>query len=188
MHLLPWEHEEPEVIAEMGIFRVLRIHSRSPRNGSRRTFTRIEAGPWVNVVALTPDDEVLLVRQFRHGTRSFTLEIPGGLVDEGEAPAAAAARELREETGYEGSDPITLGVVTPNPAFMNNHCHTFLFKDCRWVGEPQLELGEDLEVIVRPLAEIPALIAAGEIDHSLVICAFWWLAQRMPERFRPAVP
>jgi 8-oxo-dGTP pyrophosphatase MutT (NUDIX family) len=145
----------------------------------------LKAGDWVNIVALTPEEEVVLVRQFRHGVRDFTLEIPGGMVDKGETPAQASIRELREESGYAGDEPMLLGIVTPNPAFLNNRCYTYLLENCRRIGEPELDQGEDLEVLTRPLCDIPGIIASGAIDHALVVCAFWWLAQKHPRNFRP---
>jgi ADP-ribose pyrophosphatase len=176
--LKPWFHSQPELIADMEIFRVRRIQSRSPRTGECRSFSVLEAGDWVNVVALTPESEVVLVRQFRHGTRDFTIEIPGGMIDREETPARAASRELREESGYAGEEPVLLGVVTPNPAFLNNRCHTYLIENCRRIGELDLDHGEDIEVLLHPVHEIPGIIADGGIHHALVICAFWWLAQR----------
>jgi 8-oxo-dGTP pyrophosphatase MutT (NUDIX family) len=140
----------------------------------------------VNIVPLTPAHEVVLVRQWRHGVKGFTLEIPGGLVDPGEQPAATAAREVREETGYAGDPPVELGIVEPNPAFMGNLTHTFLIENCHRIGELQLDAGEDVEVVLEPLARIPRLVAEGGIRHSLVICGFWWLAQRRPDLLRPA--
>jgi ADP-ribose pyrophosphatase len=178
MALQEWQYEGDECVEDMGIFELHRLRARSPRTGETRAFSLIETGDWVNVIALTSDREMILVRQFRHGTRSFTLEIPGGQVDRGEEPARAAARELREETGYAGEGPVELGVVTPNPAILNNRCHTFLFDRCVKVGEPELDRGEDIEVLMRPLADVPGLVASGQIDHALVICAFWWLAQQ----------
>ena len=178
MTLKPWTYDEDDPVVDAGVFRLHRQRTRSPRTGAERRISVLEAGDWVNVIALTRNGNVVLVRQFRHGTRSFTLEIPGGMVDKGESPAHAAARELREESGYAGDGPVLLGIVAPNPAILNNRCHTFLFEDCSQVGEPELDRGEDIEVLTYPLAEIPALIAAGSIDHALVICAFWWFFQR----------
>jgi 8-oxo-dGTP pyrophosphatase MutT (NUDIX family) len=167
-----------ETVADMGIFEVHRIITESPRTGVDRRIARVVTRDWVNIVPLTPEGEVVLVRQWRHGTREFTLEIPGGLVDPGESPAEAGAREVREETGYAGDAPIELGVVTPNPAFLDNRCHTYLIENCVAVGEMEMDDGEDIEVIRVPLAEIGEYIATGKIDHALVICGFWWLAQR----------
>jgi ADP-ribose pyrophosphatase len=180
MTLRPWVHEEREFVAEMKVFRVYRVRSRSPRTGRYCDLSLLEAGNWVNVVALTPEKEIVLVRQFRHGTADFTLEIPGGMVDHGETPAQAASRELSEESGYVGDEPILLGSVAPNPALFNNHCYTYLIENCRPSSIIQLDHGEDLEVSIRPLHEMPAIIAAGAIDHALVISAFWWLTLARP--------
>lgn len=183
MPLRPWEYGESQEIADMRIFRLLREESVSPRTGAPRQFARIVTRPWVNVVALTGDHQLLLVRQWRHGVRRFTLEIPGGLVDAGENPAAAAARELREETGYAGSEPVPIGVVDPNPAIQSNRCHTYLVEHCTRDGDLRLDDGEDLEVVTQPVQRIPDLVASGEIGHALVICAFWWLRHHAPHHF-----
>lgn len=183
MPLQPWEYGESREIADMRIFRLLREESVSPRTGRPRQLARIVSRPWVNVVALSGDHEILLVRQWRHGVRRFTLEIPGGLVDPGEDPAAAATRELREETGHAGSAPVPIGVVDPNPAFQSNQCHTYLIENCVREGELQPDDGEDLELVTRPVRSIPGLVASGEIGHALVICAFWWLREHAPHHF-----
>jgi 8-oxo-dGTP pyrophosphatase MutT (NUDIX family) len=131
----------------------------------------LEAPDWINVVALTEDRNVVLVRQFRFGRRSVTLEIPGGMVDPGEAPEAAARRELLEETGYGGGRWRLLGAVEPNPAMLDNLCFHFLAEDVRPVAAVAPDGGEDIAISLLPVTSLPALVRDGGIRHSLVISA-----------------
>lgn len=146
----------------------------SPRTGTEHDFFIIESGDWVNVIPLTSDHQVVMIRQYRHGSREITLEIPGGLVDPGDTPREAAARELLEETGYQAKTLGEIGVVNPNPAIFNNRCYTFLAQHVERVGNPRFDQTEDIEVVLIPLADIPKLVLEGEIDHAMVIAAFYW--------------
>jgi 8-oxo-dGTP pyrophosphatase MutT (NUDIX family) len=164
---------------ERGDYRVFKVRedvTRSARTGRRHDFFVLECSDWANVIALTSDDDVVLVRQFRAGTRSITLEIPGGSVEPGESAARAVRRELREETGYAARAWKRIGVVHPNPAIQGNRCSTYLARGCRVVGELQPDEGEDLAVELVPLRRIPDLIRRGRITHSLVIAAFHFLS------------
>lgn len=140
----------------------------------RREALVMDAPEWVNVVPVTAEGRVLLVRQWRFGIAAPTLEIPGGMVEEGD-PRAAAARELEEETGYRAHSWRRLGVLHPNPAFLSNRLTVFLATDLERLGEPQGDGGEEIELETAALAEIPDLITSGRISHALVVAAFYLL-------------
>jgi ADP-ribose pyrophosphatase len=155
------------------IFNLRMDRARSPLTGAEHDFIVLESGPWVNVIPLTQAGEVILIRQYRHGIREVTLEIPGGMVEAADTPLAAAKRELLEETGFQGETWVDLGCVHPNPAIQDNRCHTFLALGVTQAGPQSLDEKEDIEVLRRPLADIPRLIREGEITHALVVAAFW---------------
>lgn len=172
----PWEQLSNETLVQYKVFHVRKSRRRSPRTGADIGFFLLDTPDWVNVLPITDDGQVVMVRQYRHGCERVTLEIPGGLIDAHETdPAAAAARELREETGFEAARIEPIGVMNPNPSMMSNRCHAFLATGCRRIGDLQMDPGEDLEVVTRPLAELDGLIARGEIEHAIVLAtiSFW---------------
>jgi ADP-ribose pyrophosphatase len=174
-HPRPWETLEFELLARYKVFEVGRKRARSPRTGDEHFFYTIGADNWVNVVPVTLDDQIVMVRQYRHGCEQITLEIPGGIVDPGESPAEAAARELLEETGYRARKVSPLGVVNPNPALFANRCYTFLAADAERVAEIRNDGGtEETAVELVPRAELPRRLRAGDIDHALVVAALLW--------------
>lgn len=134
-------------------------------------FLRIRTSDWVNCIPITADRNVILVRQHRHGIDEVTLEIPGGAIDAGEEAATAARRELVEETGFEGGQLVDLGWVWSNPAIQNNRTHFFVVDGVKPTGTIQPDPTEDIEVVHVPLAEVPALLATGQIRHSLAVAA-----------------
>jgi ADP-ribose pyrophosphatase len=144
-----------------------------PRTGHEHPRVLIDCPDWVNVIAVTRDDQLVLIRQYRFGIDETTLEIPGGLVEPGEDPAVAAARELEEETGYVPGRVVKLGQVHPNPALQGNLCHSYLALDCVKVHEGQQDAGEDITVELYPRSRVPQLILGGIITHSLVVVAFF---------------
>ncbi|HJV90871.1 MAG TPA: NUDIX hydrolase [Holophagaceae bacterium] len=173
----PWIQESEDVRQDSRLFRQIVARRRSPHTAHRHAFYRLQGPDWVNVVAFTPEGELLVVEQFRHGIDEATLEVPGGSCDEGETPLESAARELREETGFEAGTLLGLGSCTPNPATLTNRCHTFLALDCRPVGELALDAAEELRVWACTWSEWESLMREGRVHHALVLTAIFKLQQ-----------
>jgi len=170
----PWECLRSEPGRSYRIFSVRTDTALSPKTGMEHDFYVIESPDWVNIISITADHQVVMVRQYRHGSKQITLEIPGGLVDPGDTPESAASRELFEETGYQAGEWAKIGVVRPNPAIFNNRCYTFVARNLKKISDPSPGQTEDIEVVLVPIADIPQLIQEGIIDHAIVIAAFYW--------------
>ena len=170
----PWTFLYSKILHACRIFTLKKEGYRSPRTGKDHDFYLLDSSDWVNVIPLTPEGKVILVKQYRFGSKEFSLEIPGGMLDEGDSPAGAAVRELMEETGYGGDEPVLLGWVHPNPAIHTNRCYTYLIKNVSYQSSPRQDSTEDIEVLDVPLAAIPQLIREEKITHALVVAAFYW--------------
>lgn len=171
----PWKIQRSEPVFEGRIFKARKDVTINPRTGQAHDMYVLDQPDWVNIIPLTPDDQVVMIEQWRHGTRTVELETPGGLMDEGEGIEAAAKRELLEETGYVPEKVVELGTCFPNPSFQSNRQHYLLATGCRKVAELNLDHAEDIVVRLVPLRDIPDYIRTGKIRHGIVIGGFYWL-------------
>lgn len=167
----PWKRARTLREHDVTVLRVREDVFIDPRDGSEHPRAVIDASDWANVVAFTTDGKVILVRQFRFGSGEAGLELPGGVVDQGETPAQAVARELEEETGHRAGTVEPTGWLWPNPAHFTNRVHTFIARGCERVHDGTPEGSEDLIVELVDPAEIPSLIRSGEIRHALHVAA-----------------
>jgi ADP-ribose pyrophosphatase len=135
----------------------------------------MEYGPWVNVIAVTPSQEAVLVRQYRPGLGRAILEPPGGAADGHDVSMLEAARrELLEETGYTSDDFIETGVIAPNPASHNNLMHCFLARNVQRVRQPALDETEHLEVVLVPFDELIVMAGRGELPQALHVASLYF--------------
>ncbi len=182
----PWQKISSQPLADYRIFRIRSDRMISPRTQQAHDFFVIDCVNWVNVIALTPERHLVMIEQYRHGSTTVELEIPGGMIDPTDtSPVAAAVRELCEETGYAGDHPRVIGEAFPNPAIMSNICYTVLVENCRCIHPVQFDQAEDLATRLVPIADIPTLVTAGRIRHSLVLVGLYYFElgerQRSPE-------
>jgi 8-oxo-dGTP pyrophosphatase MutT (NUDIX family) len=173
-----WKRVESKKIADCRVFNVREDLSERTSDGKRATFFVVENPDWVNIIALTETNEVVLIEQFRHGAETIVLEIPGGMVDKNETPETAARRELLEETGFSSDRFIYLGKSQPNPAIQNNWIYHYLALNCEKMEETKFDEHESVITKIVPLAEIPQLIESEKIMHSLVLAAFYKMNSR----------
>ncbi len=172
-----WTLLESRTVSDHQIFRIRNDIYRFEPTGLTRDFVVMESPDWVNVVPITDDGQVVLIRQFRHGIRAVNLEIPGGIIDPHEPPEKAALRELREETGYTANHVRQLCRVRPNPAIQDNYQYCYVAEGCRLASRPKLDPFEHIEVVLFRLDEVPGLIQREEICNALVINAFYFLRE-----------
>ena len=169
-----WKKVRSTSLGDVRIFKLRSDVSISPRTGKEHDFFVLESVDWVNVIAVTPDQQLVMVEQFRHGSNTVELEIPGGMMDPGDAdPVATAVRELREETGYAGENARLLGKIWSNPAILSNLTYTVLIENCRLQHKVDWDHAEDLMTKLVPVAELPKLVAEEKIGHSLVVVALY---------------
>jgi ADP-ribose pyrophosphatase len=170
-----WQTLEDKFVSDLKIFKVRMKKRMNPQSGRISDFVMLDSSDWVNIIPVTLDNKIVMVEQYRHGTDSITLELPGGMVEPNEKFADAAMRECREETGFEGiGSAIQIGQVLPNPAFINNKCTTFLWKGCTRKFEQNLDSNEVIVIKEFTFSEVKSMIESGVINHAIILNAFFF--------------
>lgn len=123
----------------------------------------IEYSDWINVVAVTPDLEILMVREYRHGAGFVATGLPSGTFNLGDDALSCAKRELREETGAVASHWYPTAQVFANPAIMTNQVHSFLAVDVALGGETQFDESEEIETVPMPVTDVYRALLDGRL-------------------------
>ena len=169
----PWSIVSENKEYKTPIFNLLKrnMELQAVDESDRGDFYVLDAPEWINIIGITKDDEVILVEQYRYGIEEPTLEIPGGMVDEGEEPLEGANREMLEETGYRSDKWSSLGKVSSNPAIMTNFTHMYLAEECVFEGAENPDTHERINVHTMPVNDFLDLVQNGTVHHAIVLAA-----------------
>jgi 8-oxo-dGTP pyrophosphatase MutT (NUDIX family) len=174
-----WETISKKEIIDLKIFKAEIVSRRHPIWERESDFVVLNSKNWANVVPVTKNNEILLIEQYRQGSDTITLEVPGGLIEINESPIDAARRECIEETGYSSNQLlIPIGVSLPNPAFLSNSCYSFAWFGLEPTIEQNCDLNEEIRVVPTPINEVKEMINDGRINHSVILTAFFFFFNR----------
>ena len=174
MHLEPWK-----ILKSKHLHRVFRVDKCELSNGKFLDAFVLEFRPWVNILALTKNNEAVLIKQYRHGVQKTVWEFPGGIVEDGENPLDGAKRELLEETGYASADVVQVGKFYPNPAIQTNAMYCFLALDAEVIGGQELDDGEDIEVHLVALDKLVEMAKQEKFLHALQVATLFHVLAHM---------
>ena len=170
-----WELKKQELHSDCRIFEVFKRRFQRKSDGVEGDFFVLDTNDWVNVLAITPKEELVLVRQFRYGSQQFSLEPPGGVIEKNEDPIVAGLRELEEETGYVGQEAELIGSARPNAAILSNQCHFVLVQDAEKTADMNFDEHEELTTELHPLRNLRQMITEKKITHSIGLNAIFML-------------
>lgn len=171
-----WEILSEREVADCKVYRIYEQLARHPVDGREGKFYVMRCPDWVQSIPLTKSGEIILVNQYRFGSRRLSWEVPGGVMDpDDNTPEDAAARELLEETGYVGEPGKNLGFSYPNPALQENRTHFVLIENCEQVSGQNLDQNEELTVKFFSVEEAIAMARCGEISHTIAVNALFLL-------------
>jgi 8-oxo-dGTP pyrophosphatase MutT (NUDIX family) len=173
-----WISSSRKLLNDYRIFKTYSVKRESPDTGSSGEFFLVDPPNWMMIIPVLKNSEgvdcFLMVKQYRHGSDSITLEFPAGMVDPGEEVYDTAVRELAEETGYESGNIIQIGSVNPNPAFMTNSTTTFLAMDLVKTGQQSLDEHEEIESLIVPVKEFDKLVGGDMVNSAITVQAYYF--------------
>lgn len=170
---MKWKTLESQQIFKSGLVSIDKEKCEMPDGRIMPGYYTLHFPDWVNVVPVTKDQQIILIRQYRHATRDVHWEVPGGAAHPKEDPSHAALRELEEETGYSSTQIIKVAENYPNPALQDNKIHTYLARDCVKVGPQKLDPYEEIEVVLISLDDLKKKLTEGFFNHNIIVASLY---------------
>lgn len=161
-----WEILSSEIVYQKKWLQVKEERCKLPDGRILSPYIIIDVPSFCNIFIVTEQEEIVLVKQYRHAARIISLELPGGMIDNGEDPLTAVIREMREETGYTAEDVSLLYTIHPNPPLENNKAWFYLAKNAKQTQSIALDAFEDIELVLVPKKEFIQKLLNHEFTHG----------------------